>query len=215
MDEQFQIGAESVEITPQPGLEMDGYMARVGTSTGAHDPLSAAVLVLEYEGQRAALVTLDVMAVSSSFTSDVRRDLAGLLRTSHDAILICASHTHSGPRGLQDWSPIGEAGVDRQLAASARAAIRQAAEQANERWRPARLRSAADDISGIGGDRNRPERQVDARVSVLVFEGANDEPEAIIFHYACHPTILSAANLDYSADFPGAARRRIHERYSK
>lgn len=213
MDEQFLIGASMVEITPVPGLQMDGYMARVGTSIGIHDPLTAEALVLEYGGQRAALVTLDVMAVSRSFTWELRCDLAVLLRTSPDAILICASHTHAGPRGLQDWSPIGASALDRQLAASVRAAIRLATEQANESWRPARLRSAVGGVYGIGGDRNRPERPVDARVSVLVFEGADDEPEAILFHYACHPTILSAENLEYSADFPGAARRRVRERY--
>lgn len=213
MDELLLVGASMVEITPAPGLQMDGYVARAGTSTGIHDPLTAAVLVLEYRDQRAALITLDVMAVSSSFTADVRRDLAALLRTSPDAILICASHTHAGPRGLQDWSPIGITALDHQLAASVRAQINKATRQARDNQRPARLRSAMGDVAGIGGDRNRPERLVDRRVSVFVFEGAHDEPQAILFHYACHPTVLGAENLEYSADFPGAARRRIHERY--
>lgn len=213
MDEQPFVGASEVEITPAPGLQMDGYMARIMASTGVHDPLKAQALVLEYGDRRAALVTLDVMAVSRGFTGELRRDLAALLRTSPDAILICASHTHSGPRGLQDWSPIGAAVLDRQLAASVQARVRQAVEQARDRRHPAQLRSAVGDVSGIGGDRNRPERRVDTRVSVLAFEGADEEPTAILFHYACHPTVLSAENLEYSADFPGAARRRLRERY--
>ena len=153
------------------------------------------------------------MAVSRSFTDDLRRDLAALLRTSQAAILICASHTHAAPSGLQDWSPIGAAALDHKLAASIQASIQQAAEQARDRLRPVRLRSAAGEVSGIGGDRNRPQRPVDTRLSVLAFEGENGEPEAILFHYACHPTVLSADNLEYSADFPGAARQRIRERY--
>jgi neutral/alkaline ceramidase-like enzyme len=213
MEKQFRAGASMVEITPTPGLHMDGYMARSGASIGIHDPLSTAVLVIEYEGQHAALVTLDVMGVSRSFTDDVRHNLAALLRTSQEAILICASHTHAGPCGLQDWSPIGSGALDDQLAASVHTSIQQAAEQAHDRQHPVRLHSAVGDISGIGGDRNRPEHPVDTRVSVLSFEGGDDEPEAILFHYACHPTVLSAENLEYSADFPGAARRRIRERY--
>ena len=213
MDQAFFVGASVVEMMLPPSLYMDGYMARTGTSTGSHDPLTAAALVLEWEDRRAALITLDVMGVSRSFTEAVRHDLAGLLRTSEDAILICASHSHAAPRGLQDWSPIGAAALDHALAASVHASIRQTVEQALSRLRPVRLRSAAGDAAGIGGDRNRPERPVDQRVSVLAFEGEQGDPEAILFHYACHPTVLSADNLDYSADFPGAARRRIRERY--
>ena len=47
----------------------------------------------------------------------------------------------------------------------------------------------------------------------MVFEDTQGEPLAILFHYACHPTVLSAENLQYSADFPGAARQSIRERY--
>ncbi len=213
MDEGFRAGAAAVEITPAPGLRMDGYMARTSVSTGAHDPLLAEALVLEDGERRAALVTLDVMGVSRSFTDGLRRDLAALLLTSPDAVLICASHTHAAPSGLQDWSPIGAASLDRDLATSVRAGILQAAVEARDRLRPVRIRSVAGDIAGIGGDRNRPERPVDSRVTAFSFEGDSGEAEAILFHYACHPTILSADNLEYSADFPGAARRRLIERF--
>jgi hypothetical protein len=91
--------------------------------------------------------------------------------------------------------------------------IRQAVQQAYNNIHPMSLRSAAGEIFGVGGDRNRPELTVDKRVSVLAFEGKNSAPEVILFHYACHPTVLSADNLHYSADFPGAARRYIRERY--
>ena len=108
---------------------------------------------------------------------------------------------------------MGSAALDHELAANIHAKIRQAVEQAHDRCRPIRLRSAVGEVPGIGGDRNRPERSVDTRVSILAFEGEQGDPEAILFHYACHPTVLSADNLDYSADFPGAARQRIRERY--
>ncbi len=213
MEEQFRVGAAMVEITPETGLYMDGYVARKGRSIGIHDPLMAGALTLEYGDRRALIVTLDVMAVSRSFTADLRHDLATLLHTSPDAVLICASHTHAAPRGLQDWSPIGTAALDNSLAMRVGASIRRAVEQAQSRLRPARLRSAAGEVVGIGGERNHPERPVDAQVSVLAFDDTKDDPIAVLFHYACHPTVLSADNLEYSADFPGAARRRIYERY--
>ncbi len=213
MDDEFYAGTAEVELTPALGLAMDGYMARVGTSAGVHDPLMAQALVLEFQGRRAALVTLDVMAVSRNFTDSIRRDLAALLGTTTDAVLICASHTHSGPMGLQDRMPIGSGKLDAAFVARAAAQSRRAVQQALAARKPVELRAAAGAVSGIGGDRNRPERPVDQTVSVLDFAGADGQPAAILFHYACHPTVLSAANLDYSADFPGAARRRLHERF--
>src|SRR5258708_3685124 len=102
MGDVFRIGVTEVDITPPVGLPMDGYMARAGVSTGVHDPLLAQVLVLEDGDMRAALVTLDVMGVSVSFTKPLRSSLAAVIGTIPDAILICASHTHAGPAGLQD-----------------------------------------------------------------------------------------------------------------
>jgi len=47
----------------------------------------------------------------------------------------------------------------------------------------------------------------------LRFERLDGVPIAIVSHYACYPTILGP-QLEYSADFPGAARPRIQERYA-
>ncbi len=53
-------GTARVGITPPPGLPMYGYMERTQPATGTLDPLWARVLVLEAEGRRVAIVTLDL-----------------------------------------------------------------------------------------------------------------------------------------------------------
>jgi hypothetical protein len=210
----FFAGASEVEITPTVGLYMDGYIARTTPSIGVHDPLMAQVLVLESEGQRAAVVALDVLAVSKDFADLLRADLADLLRTAPDAVFICASHTHAGPAGLQNWFPIGDAPqLDQNLITFIRQRVADAAIEALNRLSPVQVSGSAGDVVGIGGDRNQPDTLVDTQVAALRFARPDGETSAVLFHYACHPTVMGADNCLYSADFPGAARQKIHEQY--
>lgn len=210
MGEFFQVGAAETNITPAPGLPMDGYVARQGPSTGTHDPLMAQVLVLGIEEARAALVTLDALAVSASFADPLRARLAALLGTTPDAVMVCPSHTHCGPAGLQDWFPAGAApALDPTLTAMVGGRILAAAEEALRRLAPARLVYGATEVTGIGGDRNQPGRVPERRVTALRFDRPDGSPTALLFHYACHPTVLGPQTREYSADFPGAARERL------
>jgi hypothetical protein len=212
MDNRFLVGALDCDITPPIGLPMDGYMARVGVNRGTHDPLLAQVLVLEDTHLRAALVTLDVLGVSAAFTDRLRSSLAAVLHTGPDAIMICASHTHAGPSGLQNRLSEGESTLNSPLMDLIEARLTNAASSALNRLAPARLIFGTGPIDGIGTDRNRLLPAPDPVVTALHFEHLDGTPFAIVFHYACHPTVLSP-QLEYSADFPGAARRRIRARF--
>jgi hypothetical protein len=215
MDEFFRVGAAEVDVTPPAGLPMDGYIARQNPSLGAHDPLMAQVVIVEYEGRRAAIIALDTLAVSAVSTQAVRQTLANLLDTSPEAIWVCASHTHCGPQGLQNWFPIGAASpLDTHLIHTIRERVLTAAQTALARLRPARLVYGLDEAKDIGGDRNQPGVPVDTRVTALRFDALDGPPICILFHFACHPTVLGADTLYYSADFPGAARQRIREAYA-
>lgn len=207
-------GAAEADITPAPGLPMDGYAARSGVSAGAHDPLLAQVLVLAESGRRAAVVALDALAVSATFALPLRRRLAVLLATEPDAVLICPSHTHCGPAGLQDWFPPGSAPpINAQLAEDVAQRVAAAAQQALSNLEPTRLSWRAGPVSDIGGDRNWRGQAADTQVTVLRFDREGGAPLAFVCHYACHPTILGPQTLLYSADFPGVLRRRLREAY--
>jgi hypothetical protein len=53
-------GVAKVDITPPTGQPMYGYGSRKSPSTSTLDPLYARVLVLDVNGRRLALVTLDL-----------------------------------------------------------------------------------------------------------------------------------------------------------
>jgi hypothetical protein len=207
----FRAAAAEIEITPPIGLPMDGYMTRHQNNTGTHDPLMGQILVLEDGQNRAAIVALDVLAVSAAAADPIRRALAEITGTTPAAILVCPSHTHAGPAGLQRWFPVGDAPeVSMELVAALVQRLKEATHTAVSAMQPARLRYAVGNVEGIGGDRNQPRSASDPAVTVWTIEGEDGAPIAVVFHYACHPTVLGP-QLAYSADFPGAARAYLRQ----
>jgi neutral ceramidase len=209
----LQVGVAEIDITPPSGLPMDGYMARTGVSVGIHDPLLAQVLVLDIGSTRLALVTLDLLAVSASTADAWRKSLAATLGITPEAVMICASHTHAGPAGLQSWLPIGVLpSIGPKLNDRIGTHLNKAAQLALSRMVPVQLNYAVGEIDGLGGDRNEAIPAPDPRVTAFRFDRLDGKPVVVVFHYACHPTVLGP-QLEYSADFPGAARLRIQEHY--
>ncbi|MCA0458293.1 MAG: neutral/alkaline non-lysosomal ceramidase N-terminal domain-containing protein [Chloroflexi bacterium] len=214
MTKELFVGVAEVDITPPAGLLMDGYMARDGGSTGTHDPLMAQVLVLRNDEKTLAVVALDILAVSVRFTTPLRQTLAALLDTQPEAIMIAPSHTHCGPRGLQGWFPMGkEPALDESLVKAITEKLTTAAQAALTGLEPVGLVWRTGTVEGIGTDRNQPDVPVDQTVTTLCCERDDGSVKSILFHYACHPTILSAATREYSADFVGAARNRLKRDY--
>jgi len=211
----WRAGAAEVDITPPINLSMDGYMARQGPSLGQYDPLLAQIVVIEdVSGRRLAIVTLDVLAVSAVFADPLRQSLAAQIGTDASAVVVCPSHTHCGPLGLQTWFPLGEGPqLDAVLVNMIGERLQAAATVALERLQPARLKAGASTVTGIGGNRNRSDTPVDSQVTTFVFENEAGTPFCILYHYACHPSVLGADTNFYLADFPGATRQRLKQVY--
>lgn len=94
----WRAGAAGMDITPAPGIWMAGFAARTCPAEGVALPLFAKALALEDERRRrAVLVAVDLLGVTASMTARV----ASAVRRRHglprEALLVNASHTHSGP----------------------------------------------------------------------------------------------------------------------
>ncbi len=201
--------AAQVDITPPPGLPMDGYIARVEVSVGVHDPLSGQILVLEDDQRRIAIVTLDVLAISAQAAAILRARIAHSLGVSESAVFVCASHTHTAAVGWQNWFPVGAApSISPELVNQTARRLADAAQTARPRLVPVQVVAQTGVLPELASDRNHARPALDSTVAALGFTDRKGKPVAVLFHYACHPTILGAA-LEYSADFPGAARQRI------
>src|ERR1700688_1758459 len=90
-------GATRIRLEPPLGLAMAGYGNRVGRATGVHDDLAAQAIVLSDGTSKVALAGVDVLAIGQRIADDIRERVSAKSDISADAVMVCATHTHSGP----------------------------------------------------------------------------------------------------------------------
>ncbi|MFW5869189.1 MAG: hypothetical protein ACOCX2_15290 [Armatimonadota bacterium] len=83
-------------ITPPLPSMMAGFF-HDRKATSVRDDLFCNAAVLESDGQRIVLVNLDLIAVDRSWADEARAMISKRLEMAPEAILICATHTHTGP----------------------------------------------------------------------------------------------------------------------
>jgi len=203
-----------VDLTPPAGCEMDGYSARPGPSEGIHDPIYGQVLVLEEGDQRIALITLDLIGVETAYSQRVREEVAGVLDTSLEHVLLACSHTHSGPAGFIPKLLVLQREADEGLQDIVCRKLAGAAMEARNRLQPVSLSIGRGAVYGIGTNRNDPEHGLfDPELLILRLDNKDGEPLGVWMNFGCHPTVLGAENLQISADYPGAARQALRQVY--
>lgn len=213
-------GFAQVDITPGPAADLIGYEFRQTHlppgNTGVHDPLFVRALVLDDgTGKLAAIVSLDHCILMVPLARQLRRAIAGKLKTTADRVLLSCTHTHSGPfyqRSL--WLQ------QRVVAAVAQAAgltypVTVAAQQAplgagyNRRvvtpnglrhcWNPQEF-----------PDLN-PGPNPDPTCTVVVLRQTNGPRQFVLWNFGAHPVVLGKTSRVISADWPGRACRLIDE----
>jgi Neutral/alkaline non-lysosomal ceramidase, N-terminal len=200
-------GAASVDITPAGAVRMDGYGARREPSAGDHDPLLARAIVLENEGERAAMVSCDLLGMHAEITSEVRHLAEKRAGIAGDALVVCATHNHAGPAGLRGGM---FSQLDDTLAGTLVQRIVGALEEATGSLRAASLKLGRATVDTVSQNRRDPNGPIDPALRVLLVDG-EDGPIATLLNFACHATVLSGENLQLSAEFPGVACRLLEE----
>lgn len=221
-------GTAKINITPKERLWMAGYAARKRPAEGTLSELWAKALVLEDTGgERAVLITLDLLRVDADFTRSVKRLLQQRHGLSPAQINLCVSHTHSGPAIGNDpnWYLL------RRLNPPQLRLVQQYSEwlkqqlivlvdhALNARF-PAQLSHATSTANFAVNRRHNRESEVpelrregklkgpvDHDVPVLVVRDAMSSPRCVVFGYACHATVLDG--YQWSADYPGYAQQYL------
>ena len=95
---QWKAGVASIVITPERPLRMAGYGGRTDPADGTVQDLFAKCVTFEdQQGQRVAIITLDLIGVLAELRSAVVEQLNENHKLSPQAVLMNASHTHCGP----------------------------------------------------------------------------------------------------------------------
>jgi hypothetical protein len=204
MTDSWSAGAAQVPFPVPIGTPMAGYAARTGAATGALDELTIAALSLRAGERQLTLVTADIAAVDAALVDEV----AAAAQIDRSELIICASHTHSGPAGvIARMHPGDREQLQPELRERFICSCVAAIEAALDQSEPVELLFGQAETSGLSANRNAPDGPFDPRVSVLATRNRAGQLTAALVHFACHPTILSADNRQFSADFPGALRR--------
>jgi neutral ceramidase len=219
---QLEAAVAKVDITPPAGLDMWGFAARKGPSTGTLDPLYARVLVLAAGDKRAAIVTLDL---GRTFGPASLERLESLARKSSNIgyLLAAASHTHSGPIVSDNYDYAG--GRPPAWEDGALTHIAEAIDSASKHLVPVRL-GMGYGATYVGYNRLQTKLDhspqffardptqiisspVDPTVGVLRIDTEDGQPMAILVNYACHAVVLGAENERWSADWPAAMAKTV------
>ncbi len=181
-----------------------------------HDPLLVKALLLEDGGNRAVIISLDLIAADEALLEGVRRGVQQELGIDPGAILLNASHNHR---------------TSGQIAKDLTSRIVKAVKQASEKMVPARIGagsgheqritinrrlrmkdgthwtirrstpSPADtDVAGLG--------PCDWQIGLLRVDTAEGKPLALVYNFAGHP-YGGVPSGGVTADYPGFASRGL------
>lgn len=212
------VGVAKADITPPVGTRIFGGYSRKGPSTGLHDSLQMRALVLDMNGYRVGIISVDLIKYCNRRVIESAKERFNI---SH--LLISSSHTHSGPIFGDYRSP----DHDLPYALRVERAIIDGLEKAVNNMFPARISSGYKRFPPFGYNRltNRgdaramwrnderiPYGPVDPEVGVIKIEDQEGQPRVILMQYACHP-VANGINYDISADYPGVAARLVEKEF--
>lgn len=213
----LKVGFGRQEITPPLGTLLMGYASATRTALRVRDPLYSSALVFDDMGTRTALVSLDVCIIGDEFIRQIREAATKATGIPGANILLCSTHTHSGPCTARAWGwnepdfpYINELFIPR---------VVKSIQEAAAAPKPARIGIATTSSNagvarrGISGDHqmgwhNRTWDIHDPTMTVIRIQGANDAIANIV-HYGAHPTVFNGSTRAISRDWPGVVVDRM------
>jgi len=211
----FKVGFAKQDVTPTKATPMWGYGARhAALSTGIRDPLYAKAVIIDVGTEKLAIVGLDL---GRSPTDAMMDRIRKAIKTTSgvELIMISGSHTHHGPViELLDEPGKGQGVFDDAVAYSTEleAKIIQAITAAAANVQDAKIGWGT---KPVAMNRNRHSKiepkPVDTELGVIRMDDLNGKPIAIVVNYAAHPTMLDAADLRFSAEWPGAMMNAVEQ----
>ena len=221
----WKAGAAKLDITPRQHMWMAGYGGRDHPSEGKLTELWAKALLLEDgRGERAALISLDLVGIDRELAQNVCRALHEAHGLKRRQIALCTSHTHTGPVVSRNLAPLHYLVIDQQqqklvdqYAATLEKQIVEVVGRAAAKLAPATLAWGSETCTVAVNRRNNREADVpklraagelkgpfDHDAPFLSVRDADGKLQAVVFGYACHATVLSF--YQWSGDYPGFAQ---------
>ncbi len=228
--ETWRAGVATVMITPDEPMWMSGYASRDHAAEGTLHDLWAKALVLEDpSGQRAALVTLDLVGIDRDTSQHICEQLRSQYGLERRQVALSTSHTHTGPVVAGNLAPMyflddEQAQRVKKYTAELGDHVVKVVGEAVENLETVTLRQGLGEASFAVNRRNNREADVpqlrergelkgpvDHELPVLTVTDSQNRLKAVVFGYACHATTLSF--YQWSGDWPGFAQLEVQRRH--
>ncbi len=214
--ETLKAGEGTVDITPQVGTVMAGFHYKPGSERlvgSVRDKTEARAIVLQLGKQLAAIVSIDVCAISRESTRRLQKQISKKTGIPVDAIRLCVTHTHSAPtlRFFRLWG-----GLPEKYIAETEKRIVQAVEIAKADLAAADLSIGKSRTEGANFNRTRKDfkkdidfnaqssekdRWLDTVLHTLHFERGPKKKNLLWYQFSAHPVCY--ADGEAGPDWPG------------
>lgn len=212
------IGISKADITPLVGCQLFGYRPDL-FSESVNDNLTATTFFFKQGNKTALMITACLCLIDITVTDELRRMIEEKHGIRKEDILICATHTHSGPsmNNMPGWGEVDE-------------------EYNKNIFEPAVMKSVQDAIDdcryvtmgvgygnslvGINRRQINPNNEVslgqcrwapfNPQMTVISFKDDEGKVRGNIIHYGCHGT-CAGLNVEISRDWSGVMTDALEE----
>ena len=230
-------GCAKIDITPHVAVWLSGYGSRNKPSEGISDELYAKALVLDDGQNKIAIVSADLLWIPLEITAEVRKKVKEEIGIPEKNVLICATHTHFGPkidRITKNWPDTPASEIDESYVRSLKRKIVASILTANKDLKEVKLGAAKGEISEIVYNRRTKRTDgsvamtfklppaspelifgpIDPEICILTVEDMSGALVAAIVNFACHPVSGDQDREKFyfiSADYPGYTARVVEK----
>ncbi len=209
----FKVGVAEADITPAKKAFLAGFgLNRI--SEGVHDRLRIRCLILDNGKKAVVLIVADLIGLMRDFVLEVKSMIRRSMGIPSENVIICCTHTHSGPDTIGLWGPRPDiSGVDEEyMRVLMKSFVRVVKGSLSNRKR-AMIKHSRAWIDPIGIVKNaRNPGLVDRYLAVLHIVDGQGNTLATLVNFACHPEVLDGKNKMITSDYPHFLRRFIEKK---
>jgi neutral ceramidase len=222
------IGFGASKITPGLGAFMAGYFHE-RQATAVHDDLFAKAMLFDDGKTIAGILSCDLICLTANEVAKVREIISKKAGIDGKNIMICCTHTHTGPqtrtfrmpegaevtlKWLDEFPEMASLAVIKAISDMETCTIEGGIAYEDRVAFNRRYKMKDGTTQTNPGYRNpdiiEPAGPIDPEVGVISFTDKNSKLKALYVNYACHCDCVGGTEI--SADYPGHTTVRLQER---
>ena len=201
----MKMGFYKQSIVPSFPLLLAGF-AKERIANEVLDDVYVKVIVVEVNQKLSIIVSYDLVGVSESVVKQLQAQLV-MEEVAIENIVVCATHTHSSfggaiqsDSGLLKGTQYIFTEYDKTRVEHVVNCGVQAIRKAIDTMQEGSVYVASDTMHAMGSNRNDQNKKGDPTIQFVYFKQHSGK-QVVLYHYACHPTILNHENEKVSGDF--------------